>query len=69
MSRASTEWSSPAPGHAATAGSPRLEERLGWPVHITVMPPADWDDETSGFVLDVRRRPHLETPVTTGRSQ
>jgi len=38
----------------------RLEERLGLPVQITVVKPAEWEEQTSGFIQDVRSRPHLQ---------
>jgi len=38
----------------------RLEERLGVPVQITVVKPAEWEEQTSGFIRDVRSRPHLQ---------
>jgi len=38
----------------------RLEELLGFPVQITTVLPAEWAEQSSGFVRDVRSKPHLE---------
>lgn len=37
----------------------RLEELLGIPVQLTVIPPEEWESENSTFVKTVRSSPHL----------
>ncbi|ADB29247.1 DNA polymerase, beta domain protein region [Kribbella flavida DSM 17836] len=37
----------------------RLEERLGTPVQVTVVTSEEWDSQSSGFLQEVRTRPHL----------
>lgn len=46
-----------------------LEERLGVPVQITIVPVDEWDDRRSGFVQDVRSRPHLTVLERDGADQ
>lgn len=47
----------------------RLEERLGWPVQITTISPADWDAEATGFIVDVRHRPHLDVALAAAATR
>lgn len=44
----------------------RLEDTLGVPVQLTVVPPEEWEEQTSGFVQDVRSRPHLQVLAVGG---
>jgi predicted nucleotidyltransferase len=37
----------------------RLEERLGVPVQLTPVTSEEWDESDSGFLREVRQRPHL----------
>lgn len=38
----------------------RLEEKLGVPVQLTVVSPEEWEQQSSGFIQDVRSHPQHE---------
>jgi predicted nucleotidyltransferase len=47
----------------------RLEQRLGMPVQLTVVSREEWKDQASGFLQEIRRRPHLTVLANTGDDQ
>ena len=56
-------------GRALRRANARLEDRLGVPVQLTIVTPEEWDQQSSGFLKDVRSRPHLTVLGTTGDDQ
>jgi predicted nucleotidyltransferase len=39
------------------------EDLIGWPVHIVVVEPASWNDDTDAFIRTVKRRPLVPVEV------
>lgn len=54
------------PPRAIRQANARLEEQLGVPVQLTVVTPAEWDEQSSRFLQTVRDSPHLNVLDRTG---